>query len=419
MSCKVTVSGEVKCVDATRVSHIQNACLQDRAVLGRILVIAAVDTMVWKLLLPWVLELRSRGFEVHVACAPGIYFDQVRDAGFIMHAVPLRRNFNLFSHLRACLVLMRLIRTERFHIVNTHSPIAAAVGRLAAFLSGVENIIYTVHGFYFHDRMPALPRFGFVAIEWLLGRFTDGFMFVSEEDHHTAQRLGIAGTNAQLCTIYNGVDVDAFCPRSAEDAAMRDLRAQHNLHGNVVVGTVGRIVKEKGYREFLRMAVTLTREGVDAKYLVVGDSLPSDRDQFGPTFRKMVADAGLSGRFVFTGMTDRVADYLAVMDVFVLASYREGFPRSVLEAMAAGLPVVATDIRGCREAVCDGVSGFIVPPADSSGLTAAVRRLVDDSGMRQSMGAAGRTLAVERYDYRQVQERFGSFVEGFCELAIR
>jgi glycosyltransferase involved in cell wall biosynthesis len=387
--------------------------------LGKILVIAAVDIMVWKLLLPWVDELKNRGFEVHIACSQSNYFDRLRRAGFKMHAVHLQRTFNVWAHVCAIVELIRLIRSFGFKTVNTHSPIGAAIGRVAALLGGVDTIIYTVHGFYFHDRMPRLPRFAFIAIEWLLGRFTDGFMFVSEEDTRTARRLGIAGTNSKVCTIYNGVDVDLFRPRSADDFVVKELQNQHQLADRIVIGTVGRIVKEKGLREFLEMAECLTREGVDAKYLVIGESLPSDRDQFGPTLRKLVEDAGLSERFVFTGMTDRVEDYLAVMDIFVLASYREGFPRSVLEAMAAGLPVVATDIRGCREAVSNGKSGFIVQPADADSLTTAVRRLVTNAKERQEMGRQGRALAVERYDYRQVQARFGTFVEQMHDAAVR
>jgi glycosyltransferase involved in cell wall biosynthesis len=376
----------------------------------RILVIAAVDLMVWNLLLPWIRALRDRGFQVHIACAATGYIEHIRQQGFEMHVVNLRRNFNLFAHVRATWEIVRLIRSVGFHIVNTHSPIGAAVGRLAALIGRVDTIIYTVHGFYFHDRMPRLRRLLFTGIEWVLGRCTDGFMFVSDEDARTARRLGIAGAKARTCTIYNGVDLDAFRPRCAGDAAVKELRDRHGLAGKIVIGTVGRVVREKGYREFLQMAVRLTREKVDAKYLVVGDSLPSDRDQFGPRFRKLVADAGLSDRFVFTGMTGRVADYLAVMDIFVLASYREGFPRSVLEAMATAVPVVTTDIRGCREAVQNGVSGYVVPPADAEALAASIRRLVHNPGERLEMGRRARARACALYDYRQVQERFGSFV---------
>jgi glycosyltransferase involved in cell wall biosynthesis len=266
--------------------------------------------------------------------------------------------------------------------------------------------------------MPVLPRFVFTAIEWIIGRFTDGFMFVSEEDRRTALKLGIARANSLACTIYNGVDIDVFRPQRRDEPNLKELRRFHGLDGKLVIGTVGRIVKEKGYREFLEMALSLTRQGVDAKYLVVGDSLPSDRDQFGPMFRRAVHAAGMENRFVFTGMTDRVAEYLSIMDIFVLASYREGFPRSVLEAMAVGLPVIATDIRGCREAVVHEVSGLIVPPNDSKRLTAAVLRLAKNADEREERGRQGRNLAVERYDYRLVQQRFGDFVEA-CARGAR
>ena len=419
MTSKLFTSAEGHSIDQVAKPRRSGSRRQATPPPGKILVIAAVDVMVWRLLLPWLRELKDRGFEVHIACSPSDYFDRLEDAGFQMHAVQLRRDFNVFAHLRAAFELIRLIRSIGVAVVNTHSPIGAAVGRLAAFVSGVDTIVYTVHGFYFHDRMPWPQRCAFTAIEWLLGRFTDGFMFVSEEDCQTARRLGIAGRNTKVCTIYNGVDVDCYRPRVVDDPVVKELRHRHHLGEQIVIGTVGRIVKEKGYREFLGMAARLTREGVDATYVVVGDSLPSDRDHFGPSFRSLVAAAGLSGRFVFTGMTDRVADYLALMDIFVLASYREGFPRSVLEAMAAGLPVVTTDIRGCREAVRHGRSGYIVQPADVDGLTSAVMRLVKDSTGRLKMGRQGRALAVKQYDYRQVQKRFAAFIEAFGDVAIR
>jgi lipopolysaccharide/colanic/teichoic acid biosynthesis glycosyltransferase len=377
----------------------------------RILAICAVDIMAWVLLKPWLSALRDRGFEVHIACSQDRYFDALGASGFHMHAVHLRRSFNPLAHIRPFIELLRLMRSKQFPIVNTHSPVAAAVGRMAAwFALANTTIIYTVHGFYFHDRMPRLQRTLFVTIEWLLGRFTDAFMFASDEDRRTAAKLGITGPSAITCTIFNGVDLDTFCPRARRHPKLSKLRRLHDIPERPVIGTVGRIVKEKGYRELLGMASRLTSEGIDATYLVVGDSLPSDRDQFGQQFRRMVADAGLATRFVFTGMTDRVADYLAIMDVFVLASYREGFPRSVLEAMATGLPVVATNIRGCREAVVDGVSGLIVPPCESTELTNAVRRLISDPHLRMAMGNAGRALAVEKFDSRIVQRRFAEFV---------
>jgi glycosyltransferase involved in cell wall biosynthesis len=123
----------------------------------------------------------------------------------------------------------------------------------------------------------------------------------------------------------------------------------------------------------------------------------------------------LQERFRFTGFTDRVADYLQVMDIFVLPSYREGFPRSVLEAMGCELPVIATNIRGCRESVVDGETGFLVPPRDSSALAGAVGRLLENPDLARSMGAAGRARAVRLYDQRFVQKRFVEVIQNFLK----
>jgi glycosyltransferase involved in cell wall biosynthesis len=172
-----------------------------------------------------------------------------------------------------------------------------------------------------------------------------------------------------------------------------------------VVGIVGRIVREKGHREFLEMARCVAQKR-SVIFLVVGDSLPSDRDQFGAVFKKEVANAGLTPHFLFTGQTDQVPDYLRIMDIFVLPSYREGFPRSIIEAMATGLPVIATDIRGCREAVVHGTTGLIVPPKDGEALARAVDRLLANPEEAKRMGRAGRQRAVELYDYRTVKRKF-------------
>jgi glycosyltransferase involved in cell wall biosynthesis len=376
----------------------------------KLLAVVTVDIMAWVLLRPWLEGLQNAGYEVHIACARGKYYDQLVDAGFIMHPVAMRRTFNIFAHIVPFFELCKVLRSQHFVAVNTHSPVAAALGRSAAAICGAHPIIYTVHGFYFHDRMTSALRWPLVAMEWLFGRWTDAFMFVSDEDRRTARRLGICATNALSRTILNGVNMETYHPPSTS-AVEAELGQLHGLRNRPVVGIVGRIVKEKGYREFLEMATALTESGVDATYLVVGDSLPSDRDQFGPVLREQVAKAGLAERFVFTGMTDRVPDYLALMDIFVLPSYREGFPRSILEAMATGLPVVSTDIRGCREAVIEGVTGHIVPPRDAVALRVAVQALLSDPARRREMGDNARRIACEKYDYIAVRERFVGFFQ--------
>jgi glycosyltransferase involved in cell wall biosynthesis len=221
-------------------------------------------------------------------------------------------------------------------------------------------------------------------------------MFVSDEDRRTALRLGIVTDARRATTIYNGVDLNRFRPHPETRAAGRRM----------VAGIVARIVREKGYVEFLEMAFALLRANQPVNFLIVGDSLETDRDRFGSELRARIRASEFAGRFMVTGFTADVEKYLQTMDIFVLPSYREGFPRSVLEAMACGLPVVTTDIRGCREAVVDGTTGLIVRPRDAPALTAAVSHLLDHPDLARKMGDAGRRRAAELFDTEAVEKRF-------------
>lgn len=384
------------------------------AVKPRVLAICNIDLMAAVLLRPWFSALTSAGYEVHIACAPGAYLRELEADGFTVHPIPVRRRLNPLANLAAIWQVYRVVRKGRFDVVNAHSPTGAAVGRVACKLARVKNVVYTVHGFYFHDQMPAAKRWAFVGVEWLLGRLTKRFMFVSDEDRRTALRTGIVRRPEDAVTIFNGVNLNRFHPgrdRWAERArcGLPPLRR--------VVGITGRIVREKGYREYLAMAVALQASGEDLTYLVMGDSLASDRDQFSSRFRQSVGEAGLSSNFVFTGFTKNVSEYLRSMDIFVLPSYREGFPRSVLEAMATGLPVVATDIRGCREAVVHGETGWIVPPRDAEALTAAVRHLLRDEPLARSMGDRGLRRSHERFNEQLVGARFVRVIDEMTDRA--
>ena len=252
---------------------------------GKILVVCNVEEMVLAFLMPWLAALRRDGYEVHVACRQAEHSARLAAEGLILHPIRLHRSFNPLANLSTLVQLWRLMRQERFDAVSNHSPVAAALGRLAAWLSGTRNVVYTVHGFYFHDDMPRPLRRLLIGVEWLLGRVTDHFAFVSEEDRRTALRTGIARRQSQTTTIHDGIDLDKFAAPSVpegEEPYERVKRAREA--GRTVVGIVARIVKEKGYQEFFTMARGLAEAGKDVVFLIVGVSLATDRDHFGETF---------------------------------------------------------------------------------------------------------------------------------------
>jgi len=322
----------------------------------------------------------------------------VRAAGFRVETVPFERSYDLKAHRRAYRALRALFARERFDIVHTHTPIASVIGRLAARKAGVPRIVYTAHGFYFHERMPAWKRAPFVALERYAGRITDTLFTQSEEDAATARRLRLCRTG-DVTAIGNGVDPARFRPDPAVRTAVR--AALGTPDGRPVVMMVGRLVAEKGYPELVA-----AMRHVDAELWIVGERLASDHA--GSVDRALAdaeADPLLKARLRLLGYRKDVADLLAAADIFTLPSHREGMPRSIIEAMMTALPVVATDIRGSREEVVPGETGLLVPVAAPAVLAEALQRLVADPGLRSAYGAAGRARALALYDERKVIER--------------
>lgn len=368
----------------------------------KILQVCAVDFTAYHLLRPLGLGLRDEGYEVSFCCSPGEGLDRLEDEGFKVHRIKISRSYNLFAHAVSLLRLLLLMRRERFDIVHSHTPVAGLIGRLAARIAGVPFIVYTAHGFYFHEEM-RWPLLGLMrGIERFGASISDLIFVQSGEDLREAVETKIA-SSGKLVHIGNGVDPDLFSGESV--AGSEKQREALGLGEGPVVGFTGRIVREKGVIEFVRAAGIVARRRSDVKFLMIGAPLSSDRDGCLAEVESLVAQEGLTGRLVMTGYRKDVPALLSLMDVFVMSSYREGMPRSLLEAMAAGLPVVATDIRGCREEVADGTSGILVPPRDHHALGEAVLEIISDPDLAMRMGKAGRKEVLERFDERTVIRR--------------
>jgi len=362
--------------------------------------LCTVDFTLQHFLKPLMTALREQGHEVVGVCAPGDLVDRVRADGFRVETMPLRRSANPFLNIRAGLALRRLFRDEGFDMVHAHTPVAAFVGRLAAAGAGVPRVVYTAHGFYFHEHMPPLRRSAHIAAEWMAGRFTDILFTQAEEDAQTARRLGLCRTGDVLA-IGNGSDPAVFHPPAA-DSAHRAIRTSLGTPGDrTVILATGRLVAEKGYRELVE-----AMRDVDAELWVVGPRLASDHAEgIEDVIRMVENDPGLRERIRFLGYRSDMPDLLRAADIFTLPSHREGMPRSIIEAMLTGLPVVATDIRGTREEVVDGETGLLVPVRDTAALAGALGSMVADAARRTDMGLAGLARARAQFVEDKVIDR--------------
>jgi glycosyltransferase involved in cell wall biosynthesis len=234
-------------------------------------------------------------------------------------------------------------------------------------------------------------------MERLAALFSHAELVQNPEDVETLARLGIS--RSKLTLLGNGIDLTRFDPAAVEAADVPAARAEMGACGpdDVVVGLVGRLVREKGYPEVFEAAHQLHERAPRVRFAVIGADDQQKDDALDAEDRARAAAAGV--RFL-GGRTDMTRLY-AAMDIHVLASHREGFPRSPMEAAAMGVPVVVTNVRGGRQVVNDGVTGRLVPVRDPRALAAAISDLASDPEARRRMGAAGREKALREFDDRR------------------
>lgn len=361
--------------------------------------LCAVDFTLNNFLLPLIDGMRQEGWWVTAVCSDGPFVPVLRGRGYRIETVSIARSMNPLAALRSMIDLVRLFRRERFDVLHVHTPVAALIGRIAGRIAGIPLVVYTAHGFYFHDQMPRWKRSLFVALERFGGLFTDLLFSQSAEDAEEAVREGIA-PQERVLAIGNGVDVSRFDP--ARVGAGGTARAVLRIPADAfVVGMIGRQVREKGVAEFLAATADLAQRFPKLWVLLIGERLASDHAD-GVDEEFAAAKARLGERLVAPGLRADIPQMLATIDLFCLPSWREGMPRTIIEAMMMGKPVVATDIRGAREEVLPEETGVLVPTRAPDELAAAVERFVRDPAWGVRLGQAGRQRALMLYDEKKI-----------------
>lgn len=341
----------------------------------------------------------AAGFEVLGASAPGPHVEAIEARG-VRH-IPLQHATRAMAPQRDALALLELydvFARERPDIVHTHNPKPGVYGRLAARAAGVPVVVNTVHGLYALPEDPLAKRAVVYSLERLAATCSDAELLQNPEDVPTLLALGVP--RRKITVLGNGVDLARFDPARIDGQTVTRHRALIGAGpDDVVVGAVGRLVWEKGYRELFDAAAIAYDREPSLRFVVIG---PRDPDKADAVTDDEVARAQQRAGMHFLGHRDDVDEWYRAFDVYVLASYREGFPRSAMEAAAMGVPIVATDIRGCRQVVDHGRTGLLVPVRDVERLAEALVLLARDEGRRRAMGRAARQKAIEQFDQQRV-----------------
>ena len=289
----------------------------------------------------------------------------------------------------ALIELTRLLRERRPDLVHTHSGKAGVLGRLAARRAGVPIIVHTIHGPSFGSFQGALSNGIFTAAERLAARATTHFVTVSEAMTQQYLAVGI-GRPEQYTRIFSGFTLEPFL-QARNDAG---IRARLGLASDdFVVGKIARLTGLKGHDDLFSAAPELVRRCPRLKFLLVGDGPWRGR------FEQMVRQLGLQRHFVFTGLVPptSIPELVGVMDVLIHLSLREGLPRALPQALAAGKPVIATDCDGAGEVCIEGETGFLIPLRDATALTQRLLELEADPALRERLGRRGQQFVRERF----------------------
>ena len=316
--------------------------------------------------------LAREGFEVSLGASPGGRLEKEAEKnGLEFIPLPFRREVSPLKDLSALNRLRSLVKKRGFTVLHSHSTKAGVISRLPV-IPGIK--IFTVHGWCF---TPGTGREGCKILEKFLSRFTWKITCVSKYDLELGKRAGI---NAEkLYYLPNGIE---------------DVNRLAEPEKSQLIVSVARFSRQKDHFTLLKALSAI--EG--ARALLVGD---------GPLFQKVKEFSrklGIEVRVEFPGEVKDIPGLLSRAGIFVLSSNWEGLPLSVLEAMRAALPVVATDVGGVREMVKDGESGFLVPKGDAKALEKRLKELLSSSDLRRSMGKGAREIYLERYNYRRMKE---------------
>ena len=295
---------------------------------------------------------------------------------------------------RDAIAVMRLASWLReVDLVHTHSSKAGILGRAAARLAGVPGIVHTVHGWSFNDVQPAMTQRLYVEAERAAARVTDRIVCVARFDRDRGLGFRI-GHPSQYRIVRSGIDPSLYdAPEGARERVRKALGAGPR---DIVVGSIANFKPQKGPLDFVEAARHAWLRDSRLRFFIAGDGA------LRPVAERAIAEAGLEDVVRLLGWRNDVPELLAAMDLFLLTSLFEGLPRVVLQAMAASVPVVATDTGGVAEVVIDGETGRLVPTGDPAAAAEAIVSLAQDPDTRRRFAISARSRLGEEFDSRRM-----------------
>jgi glycosyltransferase involved in cell wall biosynthesis len=312
----------------------------------------------------------------------------VREINPLKDVIALIKIMNILKRLKAD-VQKKKMKGDLFSIiVHTHSSKAGILGRWAARLAGVKLIIHSIHGFSFHDYQPSLVRAFYIIMERVTAFITDRFIAVSKANIEKGINSKIF-TGEEVVLIRSGIDIEEF--QNVNCSKIKKRREMGVDEKKPLVAMIGCFKFQKDPLDFVKVARIVSDKMSEVNFIMVGDGI------LRPDIEELIEKLNMKNKIFLLGWRRDIQEIMSIIDVLVLTSLWEGLPRIFPQAMASGIPVVATEVDGAPEAIKDGKNGFLLPPKDVIGIAEKIVYLIKHPEKASEMGAEGRKL-VEEFD---------------------
>jgi glycosyltransferase involved in cell wall biosynthesis len=339
----------------------------------------------------WLAErLDKEKFIVEVACeGTGYLAEQVTLRGLPFHPLSMANAVNPVTLFHT----LRIMRKAKPDIIHTHGGTAGLFGRLAGFLAGVKVLVHTYHGIHYLHYDGWWIRTIYKLADRLLASLTSTVICVAKKDVELALRHGIAKT-AKVEIVYNGIDIDRYQRPKCQTG-----------DGQAIVGTIGRLHVQKGHRYLIEAAAKVVARDSNVRFRIIGEG------ELMTPLRQRVRELQIEENVEFLGSRHDIPEQLATMDVFVLASIWEGMPIVLLEAMAARIPIVATNVDGVSELIVHRQTGFLVDPANATSLARGIETLLTDKTLAYTISANAYKKVNKEFSLQTMVTRIESVYE--------
>ena len=363
----------------------------------KILFISNITKRITNFSLPSIKASQNLGYEFHFAANCSEFNDSPEKYNVKLHHIDLDRNPLSKQNIIAYKQMVELIEKEKFEVIHCNTPIGGVLGRLCGKKAGVPKVIYTAHGFHFYKGASLINRTIFKWAEMWMARYTDAIITMNEEDYQAAQKFKLRNNGKVYYVPGVGVDTEMYQLKKVDS---NELKNSLGLSlDDIVLIAMGDLIDRKNYASSIKAIAKANNQNL--RFLICGKGPKLE------ALQKLASDLGVEKQIHFLGFRTDIKELLTIADIFLFTTYQEGLPRSMMEAMSAGLPCIASKVRGNVDLIQEGVGGFLRDPDDSEGFAEAINRLALDKALREKMKASN-LETIKKFDVENVKKEMFS-----------